>query len=123
MLQFRSVWIAFVATALALTASCGGGASAGPTSPGNGGNNNGNGTTAITVADDYYTPPTTRVLAGTTVTWTWTGANAHSVTFDDGTTSATQATGTYSRSFGAAGTYSYHCKIHGTAMSGTVTVQ
>lgn len=122
MLKTRSARTAFVATALALTASCGGGASASPTGPGNGGNG-ANGPTAITVADDYYTPPTTRVLAGTTITWTWTGANAHSVTFDDGASSATQATGTYARSFPAAGTYSYHCKIHGTAMSGTITVQ
>ena len=47
----------------------------------------------------------------------------HSVTFDDGTTSPTQDQGTYTRTFGAAGTYNYHCSIHGAAMAGTITVQ
>ena len=123
MIQWRRAGTAFVASSLlALAASCGG-ASAASTGPGNGVNNDGNGTTAISVADDYFTPQSTRVLAGTTITWTWTGANAHSVTFDDGTSSATQASGTYSRSFPAAGTFNYHCKIHGVAMSGSVTVQ
>ena len=60
---------------------------------------------------------------GAKVTWTWTGAALHSVTFDDGATSTTQATGSYSRTFDTAGTYGYHCKVHGTSMSGTVTVQ
>ena len=122
MLHWRNAGTAVVASALALAASCGGGASAGPTGSGNDGNG-ANGPTAITVADDYFVPQTTRVPAGTTITWTWTGANAHSVTFDDGTSSATQASGTYARSFAAAGTYNYHCKVHGAAMSGAVTVQ
>ena len=124
MSRWRSAGSAWHVLALALAASCGGGATgAGPTGTGTDGNTNGNGATAINVADDYYTPPTTRVLAGTTITWTWTGANSHSVTFEDGTTSAVQASGTYSRSFPSAGTFNYHCKIHGVAMSGSVTVQ
>ena len=48
---------------------------------------------------------------------------SHSVTFDDGVTSPTQDQGTFSRIFNAAGTYNYHCSIHGAAMSGTITVQ
>jgi plastocyanin len=64
------------------------------------------------------------VTVGTTVTWTWSGANPHDVLFDDGTRSAIlQRTGTYTRQFGAAGTYNYHCSIHGLGMSGRVTVQ
>jgi plastocyanin len=110
--------------ALAFATSCGGGTStSAPTGPGDGSNNGGNGPTSISVADDYFSPPTTRVTAGTTITWTWSGANSHSVTFDDGTTSAIQSSGTYSHNFPSAGTYSYHCKIHGVAMSGSVTVQ
>lgn len=109
--------------AIVLAVSCGGGASGtGPSGPGNNGTPSG-GNTSITVTDDYYTPQTTRVGVGASVTWTWTGSNNHSVTFDDGTTSPTQASGTYTRNFSLAGTYNYHCKVHGVAMSASVTVQ
>ena len=78
---------------------------------------------AVTVADNHFTPNATTVAAGTTVTWTWSGANQHNVTFDDGAKSATQSAGTFQRAFSAAGSYSYHCTIHGTAMSGVITVR
>jgi plastocyanin len=75
------------------------------------------------------------VTVGTTVKWAWNSCTSdpgygtgetcvsHSVTFDDGTTSATQSQGTYERMFTAAGTYNYHCSIHGAAMTGSITVQ
>ena len=78
---------------------------------------------AVAVADNHFTPNATTVAPGTTVTWTWTGASQHNVTFDDGAKSATQSTGTYQRAFAATGSYPYHCTIHGTAMSGVVTVR
>lgn len=77
---------------------------------------------SVSVVDNAFSPSATRVAAGTTVTWTWNGINQHNVTFDDGATSATQSSGTYARAFTLAGTYPYHCTIHGIAMSGTVTV-
>lgn len=87
---------------------------------------------AVTVVNDSYQPSTLTVSAGTQVTWTWNTCSAdgyggqtcgsHSVTFDDGVTSPTQDNGTYSRTFTTKGTYTYHCVIHGTAMSGTITV-
>jgi plastocyanin len=77
----------------------------------------------VSVGDDFFSPAATTVTAGTTVTWTWKGSISHNVTFDDGTASATQSSGTFSRVFNTAGTYPYHCTIHGTAMSGSVTVQ
>ena len=45
--------------------------------------------------------------------------------FDDGSniSSGSQSSGTFSRTFTAAGTYKYHCTIHGSAMSGQVVVQ
>ena len=49
---------------------------------------------------------------------------SHSVTFDDAVTSPTQDHGTFSRTFAAAGTYNYHCVVHGAAaMSGSITVK
>jgi plastocyanin len=77
----------------------------------------------VNVEDNFYSPATTTVAVGDTVNWTWKGASQHSVTFDDGTTSATQASGSFVRVFSAAGTYPYHCLVHGVAMSGTITVQ
>jgi plastocyanin len=44
------------------------------------------------------------------------------VVFDDGVSSGLQDQGTYSRTFTAAGTYPYHCAVHGLAMAGSVTV-
>lgn len=93
----------------------------------------------VLVQNNSFNPATLTVAAGTTVKWTWatcSGSNDpynggtgqtcvdHSVTWDDGTgTSATQSEGTYQRAFATAGTYKYHCVVHGTAMSGTVVVQ
>ncbi len=80
-----------------------------------------------------FTPGTKTVAVGTAVKWAWNSCSgdsyngqtcvSHSVTFDDGIASATQDQGTYTRTFDVAGTYNYHCSIHGTAMSGTITVQ
>jgi hypothetical protein len=86
----------------------------------------------ISVMNDSFTPDSMAVAVGAAVNWTWntctgdvyTGetCTAHSVTFDDGITSATQAKGTFSRSFSAAGNYNYHCSVHGAAMSGKIVV-
>lgn len=114
-----------------ILAACGGGyddpagpsgstGNAGSSSGGNAGNST---SSSVTVADNAFSPGATTVPRGTTVTWTWGGRNQHDVTFDDGTASATQAAGTFARTFGAAGTYRYHCTVHGTAMAGSVTVQ
>lgn len=87
---------------------------------------------SVSVINNAYQPASLTVAAGTAVTWTWNTCSgdsyggqscvSHSVTFDDGTTSLTQQTGTFSRTFATKGTYKYHCVVHGTAMSGTVTV-
>lgn len=79
---------------------------------------------SVTVGNNFFSPPDRSVATGTTVTWTWAaGAVEHNVTFDDGAHSATQSSGSFPRTFSAAGTYPYHCTIHGAAvMHGTVTV-
>ena len=81
-------------------------------------------TNAVNVVDNDFNPTSVTVSVGTTVTWTWFGVNPHTVTFDDGVGNSFQQTGgTHTRQFSAAGTFPYHCTIHGTPMSGTVVVQ
>jgi plastocyanin len=124
-----------IALAVASLSACGGGGG-GSTAPPN--NNPPPGNTpppanGISVTNDAYSPSTKSIAVGTTVNWAWNTCSgdpyygqtcaSHSVTFDDGTTSPTQDKGTFNRTFAAAGTYTYHCAIHGAAMSGTITVQ
>lgn len=87
----------------------------------------------ISVTNDAFTPGSKTVTAGTSVQWAWNSCSgdayngqtcvSHGVIFDDGTASAVQDQGTYARTFATAGTYPYHCQVHGLAMSGTITVQ
>ena len=89
-------------------------------------------TGGVSVTNNAFTPASKSVLAGTAVTWAWNSCSgdvysgqtcvSHSVVFDDGVSSSLQNQGTYSRTFAVAGTYRYHCAVHGAAMSGTVTV-
>ncbi len=116
----RRAFVVGVVAALAL--GCGSSYSS-PTSVGGGGGGGGSTSKSIAIADNYFSPSATTVPVGSTVTWTWNGANNHNVTFDDGTASGTQSSGTYDRTFSTAGTYKYHCTVHGLSMSGSVTVQ
>src|SRR5687768_4363686 len=112
------------AAALFAAVGCGGdGYGSGPTDNGTPGGTPAGASSSITVSNNRFDPSATTVATGTTVTWTWAqGATDHNVTFADGTKSATQAAGTYSRNFGTAGTYAYQCTLHG-GMNGTVTVR
>jgi plastocyanin len=48
----------------------------------------------------------------------------HSVTSDDGRVdSGLKNARTFCHTFSSAGTYTYHCSIHGAAMTGTIVVQ
>jgi len=112
--------------AFAAIASCGGGYSTSPTNNNNNNNNNNNGTktASATVYNNFYSPDTLTVAVGTVVTWNWaSNGTVHTVTFDDGPTSDQIGSGSFSRTFSAAGTFPYHCIIHGTVMSGLVIVQ
>jgi plastocyanin len=122
-----------VALALISVGACGG--SGGSTAP----NNQPTGNTTppaggISVTNNNFSPSAKSVVVGTDVKWAWNTCSGdsysggqtcvgHSVTFDDGVTSATQDQGTFNRTFAVAGTYNYHCAVHGAAMSGTITVQ
>ena len=131
-----------VTLAAVLTAVLAGGCSkAGPTGlqdyaiPPNGTPN------SVVLTNNVFTPPTLTTTVGSTVTWTWNACTSqadgagngygtttdcvtHQIVFDDGVgNSPLQAQGHSTRTFTAAGTFPYHCAIHGTAMSGQVVVQ
>ena len=103
-------------TAAAGLLGCGG--DDGPSSPENGDSG------GITVGDNFFQPANFTATVGTAVVWTWTGALAHNVAFvDQAPGSGERTSGTFSRTFTAAGNYGYFCTIHGAGvMSGTVTV-
>jgi hypothetical protein len=72
-------------------------------------------------------PAVDTVPAGTTVTWTWTGALPHSVRSlgapgfpSSGTRTGS---GTYTVTFATPGIYQYDCAVHGQAMSGRIVVR
>jgi plastocyanin len=123
---------------LAFAASCGGGkesTSPGDTTyPGNGqgpgsgpiGGPTGSTSNQITVADNSFSPSSTTVSVGTTVTWTWAEGlyAAHNVTFNEASVAGSEdkTSGKYSHTFGSAGSFAYRCTNH-TGMTGTVVVQ
>src|SRR6185503_8548091 len=141
-MHHRRLLAAAVLAAAALSA-CGGGSDSygnGPTNPGGttnpGGGTSGVATNTVVIAEQAFNPGVVNVTPGTTVTWEWKactddgyggygGCVSHNVTFDDGSNiaSSTQSTGTFSRTFNTAGTYKYHCVVHGAGMSGQVTVK
>jgi plastocyanin len=87
-------------------------------------------TAAVSIVDFGFTPASLTVAAGTTVTWTNTGAVIHSVTSDTGAFDSSPSCpggacinpgSSYSHVFAQAGTFAYHCKVHPN-MHGTVIV-
>jgi plastocyanin len=69
----------------------------------------------VKAQDDYFDPDILRVAVGTTVEWTNTGRNPHTVTADDGSfDSGNMDPGVeWSHQFTEAGVYRYYCKYHG----------
>jgi plastocyanin len=89
-----------------------------PPPPGGSGNN-------ITINSMSYSPSSKTVAKGTVVKWINNDVSAHTVTSDDGKTFDSgniAAGGNYSYTADTAGTFKYHCTIHGTAMAGTLVV-
>jgi plastocyanin len=77
----------------------------------------------VLVRNNEFDPDLLEVAAGATVVWAWaSGGTLHNVTFDDDVASGNRASGTFERTFDAAGDYPYHCTIHGPSMSGVVSV-
>jgi len=126
---------------LAALVACGGGGS-GTTGPGTTGGNNTGGnntggnntggtgavaTTAVDMKNLAFAPGAIKVGSGATVTWTNQDGVTHNVTFDNAVVPpsgpVTAGTAKALTMPTAAGTYPYHCTLHGTAMSGSVQVQ
>ncbi|MDQ6872132.1 MAG: plastocyanin/azurin family copper-binding protein [Gemmatimonadota bacterium] len=86
----------------------------------------------VSVTNNAFTPSSQTVSVGSAVQWAWNSCSgdvysgqtcvSHNVVFDDGVSSGLKSQGTYSRTFATAGTYPYHCSVHGPAMSGSITV-
>ena len=79
----------------------------------------------VTMMNIAFNPGTQTVTRGTTVTWKNNDGIAHTSTSDTGAwdTGNIPAGGSTTTTFNSAGTFKYHCTIHGTAMSGTIVVQ
>ena len=134
-MKMRIVFLAVVAMA------CGGGGgddgyTTNPgTSPGttNPGTTSGSANVSTYQGDDGYgtanfsfTPASVAITRGGTVTWSNGNGVAHNVTFASAAgapaNTANFSSGTVSRTFNTAGSYSYSCTNH-PGMTGTVTVQ
>jgi plastocyanin len=72
-----------------------------------------------------FSPANVTINQGETVTWQ-NGSGTHNVQFTDGSyempADPSSSSWTVSRPFNTAGTFTYICRQHGTAMSGSVTV-
>lgn len=76
--------------------------------------------------DNKFSPANPTIAVGDTVKFTW-GGGFHDVVFSDGVSSGApkgDVGATYSRTFDAAGSYSYVCSVHqAMGMVGTITVE
>jgi plastocyanin len=78
----------------------------------------------VTVADFSFSPASTTVAVGDTVTWSNEGQVEHTVKGPGFFTKKALAGGeSFSHRFGQAGRFEYVCTLHPTRMRGTVVVQ
>jgi plastocyanin len=104
---------------VAAIAACGGDDSTAPPT-------NGPFTGTVQVKNNFFSPSAATISVGESVTWKFNGSS-HSVTstaasdfaFDSGVKSS----GTFVFQFNSAGTARYFCTVHGSSMSGTITVK
>lgn len=124
----------FVMLAVVSLCGCGGSGGGTATAPPNNGVNTPPPAGGISVTNNMFSPGTKTVAVGASVQWAWNTCTgdayngqtcvSHSVTFDDGSaSSALQDQGTFNKTFNTAGTFTYHCSVHGAAMTGSITVQ
>jgi plastocyanin len=90
-------------------------------------------TQQVEIKNTSYMPAQRTITVGDTVTWVNLDNSAHSVTSDDGSFDSSPScvagincmnTGSsFPHTFNQTGTFLYHCRVHGQAMSGSITVQ
>ena len=82
-------------------------------------------TATVQVQDNAFNPAVDTVASAGTVTWNWSGAAVHNVTFEDGNgNSADLSTGTHGRTFGTVAVstaYRYRCTLHSTSFTSGMT--
>lgn len=124
--------LALVGVAALALAACG--SSGTPTSSSSGGSPSAasackptaqSGGVAVTIQNFAYNPPTIQAKVGQPITWTNQDSANHGAVLDS---DASCTTGSFGHSasgslvFSAPGTYTYHCPVHGTSMTGTIQV-
>jgi LPXTG-motif cell wall-anchored protein len=77
----------------------------------------------VTIADFHFSPATTTIHVGDTITWSNSGPSSHTATATNGSfnTGILKKGHSASHTFGQAGTFSYVCQIH-PFMHGTIIV-
>ncbi len=135
--------LSLAAIAMVVVAACGGAASTdstntgtAPTTPTTPANPN-----TVSLVDSSFSPASLTIKSGQTVTWQWSACSdttgsggygygsgsciSHQISFDDGSgvVSPLQDAGSFNRTFTTTGTFKYHCLVHGSYMSGQITVQ
>ena len=91
-------------------------------------------TPSVDIGDDFFSPTNLTISAGQTVRWTNQGGEPHTVTSNPGPEKCAPTSGeafasptmnsgaTFDHTFNSAGTFAYHCEVHGCPMKGTITV-
>jgi plastocyanin len=74
-----------------------------------------------TISWGFGTTGTISVKKGTTVKWSWTGG-PHNVVGSGFTSGSPKSSGSYSRTFSKAGSYSVYCAPHQAVMNVTIKV-
>lgn len=110
-----------LASSVAVAALFLGACSGDPTTPADSPENS---SVRIVVADDSFSPELRTVNAGESIVWEWTGSNEHTVHFEslNLNSGSPKTSGTFQATLNTAGSFSYHCEVHGQSMSGTITV-
>ena len=80
----------------------------------------------VNVSDFVFSPSIVTINQGESVTWHWV-SGTHTIHSDSSPQAWAEAASSstnqlFSHIFSVAGTYPYHCTIHGSSMSGTITV-
>jgi plastocyanin len=113
-----------LATACGSDSATGGGTTSSAAPPASTGSAPAGGGSTVEIDNFMFMPATVTVPAGTTVSWKFDDSTQHTVTADDNSFTSPPMSGgqTFTHTFTAAGTVTYHCSIH-PFMTGTIVVR